>query len=152
MPTITQTANANAVWDGKFPADALATGITAYRLYCAQNADQKGAYRLVGVYANPGAGDVVLGPLRYPDLFLITPTRPFYLRAVAMRSAHEDDLLGAANPALAVTPSAIKGWSLEQLLEQDGRPMMVVGYDPTNNLFYPLNVIPSGGGGFKLET
>lgn len=151
MPAITETANANSIWNGTIPADPPATGITAYRLYCSQNADTKGSYRLVGVYANPGTGTITLGPLRYPDMFLITPTRPFYLRAVAMRGNQEEDLMGPNSPALAVNPSTIKGWSLEQLLEQDVRPVLVVGYNVANNMFYPINVVPGAGGGFKLE-
>lgn len=151
MPVITQLTNADSIWTGQWPADALATGITAYRLYCSQNADTKGSYRLVAVYANPGVGNVLSGSLRYADMFLITPTRKFYLRAVAVRGSQEEDPMGAASPALAVTPSAIKGWSLEQLLEQDVRPVILVGYNVTNNTFYPVNVVPGAGGGFKLE-
>jgi hypothetical protein len=151
MPLITQVSNANAIWSGTIPADAAGTGITSYRLYCAQNAEVKGAYRLVTVVANPGVGVIALGPLRYADLFLITPTRPFYLRAVAMIGNQEQDLMGAASPALTVTPSTIKGWSLEQLLEQDVRPVMIVGYNVANNTFYPINVVPGAGGGFKIE-
>lgn len=151
MPLITQVSNVNAIWTGTIPADAPATGITAYRLYCAQNAEVKGAYRLVTVVANPGVGVIALGPLRYPDLFLITPTRSFYLRAVGMVGNQEQDLMGAASPALTVAPSAIKGWSLEQLLEQDVRPVMIVGYNAANNMFYPINVVPGAGSGFKLE-
>jgi len=152
MPVITQTSNLASVWNGTIPVVALATGVTHYRLYCAQNADQAQNYRLVKEYVNPGAGNLTLGPLRYPDLFLVTPTRKFYLRAVEVRSGQQSDLVGAASPALMVAPSAVKGWSLEQLLEQEVRPVMIVGYDPTNNLFYPVNVVPSGGGGYKLET
>lgn len=153
MATITPTANANAVWNGTIPAAALSTGITAYVLYCAQGADTQKAYRRVREYANPGVGTVTLGPLTYPQLFLITPTRAFYLRVTAKRGGMEDDLVSSANPALAVTPSLVKGWSLAQLLEQDVRPTVIVGYDPVNNLYYPVNVIPSGTGtGYMLET
>lgn len=151
MPVITQLTNADAIWSGQWPADAAGTGITAYRLYCAQNADQRNAYRLVAVYPNPGVGNVLSGALRYADLFLNVPTRDFYLRAVAMVGSQEQDLAGAASPALKVVPSPIKGWSLEQLLEQDARPVIVVGYNVANDTFYPLNVVPGAGGGFKLE-
>ena len=86
MPIITQTANANSVWGGTIPADALTTGITKYRLYCAQSVDQLHNYRLVKEYANPGAGNVTLGPLRYGDLHLITPTRKFSI-STSLRAA-----------------------------------------------------------------
>lgn len=152
MATITQTLNADARWSGTIPADALATGITAYRLYCAQNADQPSAYRLVEAKTNPGTGTITFGPYTYAGLYLNTPTRKFFLRVTAMRGSQEDDLVGAANPVLSVTPSDIKGWTLEQLLEQDIRPAILVGYDPINKLFYPLNVVSDGGTGYKLKT
>lgn len=152
MATITQTANLNAVWDGTIPADALSTGITSYVLYCSQNADTLAAYRRVKEYANPGVGTVTLGPLTYPRLFLNTPTRTFYLRVTAKKGAQEVDLISAANPALTVVPTEVLGWTLGQLLEQDLRPSILVGYDPVNKLYYPVNVVASGSGtGYKLE-
>lgn len=151
MATITPTLNVDARWSGTTPADALASGITHYRLYCSQNVDQIASYRLVETKPNPGAGTITWGPYRYPDLFMNTPTRKFFLRVVAMRGTQQDDLNGSASPALEVTPSPIKGWSLEQLLEQDIRPVIIVGYDPANNMFYPLNVVSDGGTGYKLK-
>lgn len=153
MTTITQTANANSVWNGTIPTDALATGITSYVLYCAQNADTQKAFRRVKEYANPGVGTITLGPLTYPRLFLDVPTRAFYLRVTAKRGAQEEDLVSSANPVLAVVASEVKGWTIEQLMAQEMRPAVIVGYDPINKLFYPVNVVASGSGtGYMLET
>jgi hypothetical protein len=153
VATITQTANANSVWNGTIPADALATGITAYVLYCAQGSDTQKAYRRVKEFANPGAGTITLGPLTYPRLFLDIPTRAFYLRVTAKKGAQEEDLVSSANPALPVTTSEVKGWTIEQLMAQEMRPAVIVGYDPVNKLFYPVNVVVSGSGtGYMLET
>lgn len=154
MATITQTANANSIWNGTVPFDAD-PAVTHIVLY-AGNVDQKPAYRRVLEIANSGPGPNALGGgsgISYARLFLQTPTRPFFLRATQKRGANgpEDDLVSAANPALAVTPSTIKGWTLGQLLEQDVRPVIVVGYDPISGLYYPLNVVTDGGNGFKLK-
>jgi hypothetical protein len=153
VPTITPTANANSVWNGTFPADALSTGITSYVLYCAQGADTQKAYRRVKEYANPGAGTVTLGPLTYPRLFLDVPTRTFYLRVTAKKGAQEEDFVSVVNPALMVVVSEVKGWTIEQIMAQEMRPAVIVGYDPVNKLFYPVNVVASGSGtGYMLET
>lgn len=155
MATITQTANTDSVWNGTvlFNADPAVTHIVLY----AANVDQKPAYRRVLEIANAGPGPNALGGasgISYARLFLQTPTRTFYLRATQKRGANgpEDDLVSAANPVLAVTPSAIKGWTLSQLLEQGLRPTIVVGYDPVTGLYFPLNVVSDAGNGYKLKT
>lgn len=150
MPTITQTANADGVWDGTIPADASATGITHYELYAAA-VDEKSSYKRVKRYTNPGVGTVTLGPLTYAQLFLINPTKKFFLRAVAVRGGKVDDVMSVSSPALPVAPSTFTGWTLAQLQEMDIRPCILVGYDPTNKLFYPINVTPAAGGGFQLK-
>lgn len=152
MATITQTSNANAVWNGTVPADPD-PAVSDFVLYAAQNADIRSSYKRVKVVPNPGAGTATLGPVTYPDLFLITPTRKFFLRVTQIRGGKEDDLIAGSNPALEVAPSEVVGWSLGQLLEQGLRPVVVVGYDPTTNLYYPLNIAPDPGGeGFILKT
>lgn len=155
MPTITQTANANSIWNGTIPAD-VAADIFGYRLYASQALGQQiQSYRFVGQYLNPHAGTVTLGPLTYGALGLQTPNRPFSLRVTkvkgsAFNGGQESELM--AEPALAVAVSAFMGWTLAQLLEQDGRPVILVGMDPATGMFYPLNVISDGGTGFKLKT
>jgi hypothetical protein len=154
MPTITQTANANGAWNGTVPFDAD-TAVTHIVLYAA-NIDQASAYRRVTqiVNAGPGPNAFFAAPAPYARLFLQTPARPFFLRATRRKGANgpEDDLVSALNPVLPVTPSAFLGWTLGQLLEQDMRPMILVGLDPLTGLFHPLNVITDGGTGFKLKT
>lgn len=155
MPTITQTANANAIWNGTIPADVPAD-IFGYRLYCSQMLGQQiQSYRFVGQFLNPHAGTVTLGPLTYGALGLQTPNRPFSLRVTKVRGAafnggQESELM--AEPPLTVAVSDFKGWTLGQLLEQDARPVIVVGLDPLTGMYYPLNVITDGGTGFKLKT
>ena len=154
MPVITQTANANAIWNGTVPADVPAD-IFGYRLYCAQSVDQKPAYRFVAQYVNPHAGVVTLGPLTYGALGLQTPTRGFFLKVTKVKgtaflSGQETEL--AAETTLIVAPALFLGWTLGQLLEQDMRPVIVVGLDPVTGMFYPLNVVADGATGFKLKT
>jgi hypothetical protein len=156
MPTITQTANANAIWNGTVPADAAPAGIFGYRLYCSQALGQQiQSYRFVAQFLNPLVGTVPLGPLTYGALGLQTPTRPFSLKVTkvkgsAFNSGQESELM--AEPTLTVAVSPFVGWTLAQLLEQDGRPVVLVGLDPITGMFYPLNVITDGGTGFKLKT
>lgn len=96
------------------------------------------------------APNTTFGPYAYGDMHLITPNRPFYVKIVAVRG-NVDDL--QKEPTFGpVTPSQFLGWTLAQLLEQDVRPVIVVGLDPITGLFYPLNVITDGGSGFKLKT
>jgi hypothetical protein len=155
MPTITQTANANSIWNGTIPADAVPAGIFGYRLYASQAANQIQAYRFVAQYVNPGVGTVTLGPLTYGALGLQTPNRPFHLKVTKVKGAafnggQESEL--QAEPTLDVAISPFLGWTLGQLLEQDMRPVILVGLDPITGLFHPLNVITDGGTGFKLKT
>jgi len=154
MATITQTSNANSIWNGEITVtDAPATGITHYVLYASQSTDILSTYRRVRQYVNPGGAALTLGPLKYAELFLQVASRSFFLRITAKRgvSGPEDDLLSAANPSLPVVASTIKGWTLEQLLEQDMRPTIIVGYDPLTAQFHPVNVVADGAGGFKLK-
>lgn len=153
MPPITQTSNVNGVWNGTIPGSADAT-ITHFKLYASSTVDQVNNYRLVTQVVNPGAGPITLGPLTYAQLFLQVPNRPFYLKATKVQSGKESDLSNATeSPSLLVNPTEVIGWTLAQVLEQGFRPVVIVGYDPVNKLFYPLNVVPSGTGtGYKLET
>jgi hypothetical protein len=154
MPTITQTANANSAWNGTVPFDAD-PAVTHIVLYAA-NVDQAAAYRRVIqiVNAGPGPNAFFAAPSPYARLFLQTPLRPFFLRAVRRKGAsgQEDDLVSTLNPVLTVAPSAFLGWTLGQLMEQDMRPVIIVGLDPLTGMYHPLNVIADGATGFKLKT
>lgn len=154
MPIITQTANANGQWNGTVPFDADPL-VTHFVLYAA-NVDQKAAYRRVAQIPNAGPGPdpfFVPLPAPYARLFLQTPLRPFYLRATTRKGINgpESELVGPSSPALAVVPSVVPSWTLAQLMEQDMRPVVIVGVDPTTGLFHPLNVVADGTG-FKLKT
>jgi hypothetical protein len=121
-------------------------------LYAA-NVDQKAAYRRVTeiVNAGPGPNAFFASPVPYARLFLQTPLRTFYLRAVPKRGSQEGDLVAASNPPLVVIPTAVPSWTLAQLMEQEMRPIVIVGYDPATGLFHPVNVVADGAGGFKLK-
>jgi hypothetical protein len=155
MPLITQTANANAIWNGTVPQDAAPVGVFGYRLYASQAKNQVRAYRFVAQYVNTFVGPLVLGPLTYGGLGLQTPNRPFHLKVTkvfgsAFNGGKETEL--EAEPTLDVAISTFIGWTLGQLIEQDMRPVIVVGLDPLTGLYHPLNVITDGGTGFKLKT
>lgn len=153
MPAIIQDTNVNSLWTGHVAATAaLVSGITHYRLYCAQHGDQPKAYRFVSQYANPGGGALALGTISYGALGLQMPNRPFFLKLTSkmgLPDGQESEL--AAEPVLAVVPSAVSGWTLGQLVEQSMRPVIVVGFDPISGLYYPLNVVAEATG-FKLKT
>jgi len=149
MPTIVQDSNANAIWSGHFAADPLSTGITSYQILAAQGDDQPSSYRYVDQVSNPGAGNVSLGPYTYARMYLINPTRQFFLKAVPMVGSQVMSV--AAAPTLVVIQSAVPGWNIQQTLEQGMRPTLLVGVDPVSGLFYPMNVVADGGG-FKLST
>lgn len=149
MPTITQTLNLNAVWNGTIPFDAD-PAVSDFNLYAAQSVDADQHFRLVKKITNTGPGPIVLGPLNYAQLFLIQPTRKFFLRTTTIRNGHEDDL--AAAPTLLVNPSPTIGWTREQLLENNIRPYLIVGFDQVNNLYYPICVEETDPGKFCLAT
>lgn len=151
MPTITQTSNENAIWDGTVPFDASAD-VTGFNLHVAQGVDRFEHYKLVKFIAKgAGPGPVALGPLTYAQLFLPIPHRTFFLKATTVFTTGKETEL-EAEPSLSVAPSSIPGWSLGQLMEQDMRPVVLVGLDPSTGQYHPLTVIPDGvNGGFKLS-
>lgn len=155
MPTITQTVNANGQWNGTVPFDADPT-VTHIVLYAA-NVDQLSAYRRVVQIVNAGPGPNPFFtplPAPYARLFLQTPLRSFFLRAARMKgvAGQQDELISASNPVLSVVPTVVPSWTLAQLMEQEMRPVVIVGVDPVTGLFHPLNVIADGATGFKLKT
>lgn len=148
MPVITQTANAKAIWNGTVSvADAA---VTAINLYASSGAETRGNYRLAKVVTVGAPGTITLGPVSYPALFLGVPTRTFYLKAVEVVSGKEKRD-ASAETALSVTPSTVVGWSMAQLLEQDGRPVFFVAQDPTSGLFYPLKAVVDAAGDYVLK-
>lgn len=153
MAVITQTANTNGQWNGTVPFDAD-PAVSHIVLYAAP-VDQQAAYRRVVqiVNAGPGPNPFFAASAPYARLFLQTPLRPFFLRATRKKGASgpEDDLTSAANPVLAVTPTVVPSWTLGQLMEQEMRPIVIVGFDPTTGLYHPVNVVADGAGGFKLK-
>lgn len=153
MSTITQTANADGRWNGTVPFDADAT-ITEIALFAAAEVDQHSAYKLIKKIANSGPGPNAFGLTSYVTLGLNPGIRRFFLRAVPVRTGVVDpDITAAGNPALAVTPSTVPGFSLQQLQGMGIQPTIIVGLDPSTGLYHPLTVIPDGvNGGFKLTT
>ena len=151
MPTITETANANAIWNGTVPFDAD-PDVTGFNLYQTQQGPNAEHFRRVTfVPKGAGPGTTTLGPLTYPRLFVTQPTRGFKLRATTVRTVGGETDRGS-EPILEVSASAVIGWSKEQLLEQEMRPIMPVGFDPVNNLFYPICVEETSPGKFCLAT
>lgn len=148
MPAITQTANDNSIWNGTVVATP---GIGNFRVYAAQGSDHPTSYRYVKDIANPGDGNpLVLGPITYGKLFLISPHRKFWVKVTTILNGRESDI--ANELALPVVPSPVIGWTLGQLQEMTIRPTMLVGFDPASGMFYPLNVVPDLAlGGFKLK-
>jgi hypothetical protein len=102
---------------------------------------------LHGTYSTPQT----FGPLSYSrGLFVVAPTRPFFLKCTQVQNGKETEL--AAEASVKITPTVIQGWSLGDLMAQGMRPTLVVGYDPVSNMYYPLNVVPDvANGGFKLK-
>lgn len=151
MATIAQTSNASGIWDGTatFDPDPAVDEIV---LFCAAEVDQHTAYRQIKKITNSGPGPNALGPLTYVQLGLNPQVRKFFLRAVPSRSGKVDpDITAAGNPVLAVTPSTVPGYTLQQLQAMGIQPTVIVGFNPTTGLYHPVNVVPGTAPGFKLE-
>lgn len=93
--------------------------------------------------------DLTFGPYTYGALHIV-PSRKFFLKATSTVNGKQSEK--AAEASLSVTPTAQMAWTRGELLGMGVNPIIVVGYDPVTDTFYPLNVITDGGTGFKLKT